>query len=227
MPKRAVIMVAGGTGTRMASKTAKQFLQLAGKPIIFHTFEAFYRFDPSLQFVLVLFPSLREEWQNLVRKHRFSVPHELTDGGAERFHSVKNGLAALRADVELVAVHDAVRPLVTAETIRRSFAAAEKYGAAVPVIPVTDTIRQKENDGSKTLPRHTLVAVQTPQCFRRKVIEEAYARDYDPVFTDDASVAERSGNYIRLCEGNRANIKITTPEDLAVSEALLALSENF
>ncbi len=227
MPKRAVIMVAGGTGTRMASKTAKQFLDLAGKPVIFHTFRAFYRFDPDLQFVLVLYPALREEWQALVRAHRFDIPHVLTHGGAERFHSVKNGLAALDKDVELVAVHDAVRPLVTAATIARSFAAAEKYGAAVPVIPVTDTIRQKENDGSKTLPRHTLVAVQTPQCFRRKVIDEAYAAEYDPVFTDDASVAERAGHYIRLCEGNRANIKITTPEDLAVSEALMASGQNF
>lgn len=211
----------------MASKTAKQFLHLAGKPIIFHTFEAFHRYDPDLQFVLVLFPSLREEWEALVRRHHFSLPHALTDGGAERFHSVKNGLAALQSDVELVAVHDAVRPLVSTDTIERSFAAAEKFGAAVPVIPVTDTIRQKEENRSKTLPRHTLVAVQTPQCFKRSVIEAAYAAAYDPLFTDDASVAERAGHYIRLCEGNRANIKITTPEDLAVSEALLALSENF
>lgn len=219
-------MVAGGTGTRMGSATAKQFLLLAGKPIILHAFEAFHAFDPEAQFILVLYPALREEWNQLAQKYRFTLPHTLVDGGAERFHSVRNGLAALNDDVELVAVHDSVRPLVELATISRSFAAAEEHGAAVPVVPVTDTIRRQQGALSFTLPRNELVAIQTPQCFQRSILESAYNVDFETTFTDDASVVERSGQYVHLCEGNRANIKVTTPEDLLIGEALMAGRSN-
>ncbi len=219
-------MVAGGTGTRMGSATAKQFLLLAGKPIILHAFEAFHAFDPSAQFILVLYPALREEWNQLAQKYQFTLPHTLVDGGAERFHSVRNGLAALNNDVELVAVHDSVRPLVEQATIARSFAAAEEYGAAVPVVPVTDTIRRQQGALSFTLPRNELVAIQTPQCFQRSILESAYNVDFETTFTDDASVVERNGQYVHLCEGNRANIKVTTPEDLLIGEALMAGRSN-
>jgi 2-C-methyl-D-erythritol 4-phosphate cytidylyltransferase len=211
----------------MGSRVAKQFLPLSGKPIILHSFEAFYRFDPDIQFILVLFPSLLEEWQALIDKYDFRLPHAIVEGGAERFHSVKHGLAALHPDVRHVAVHDAVRPLASSDTISRSFAAAETHGAAVPVVPVTDTIRQTHQGQSHTLPRSELCAVQTPQCFSRAVIDTAYQVDFNPDFTDDASVVERSGHYIHLCEGNRSNIKVTTPEDLLIAEALFAASKNF
>lgn len=219
-------MVAGGTGTRMGSATAKQFLLLAGKPIILHAFEAFHAFDPEAQFILVLYPALREEWQQLVQKYQFTLPHTLVDGGAERFHSVRNGIAALSDEVELVAVHDSVRPLVEEATISRSFAAAEEHGAAVPVVPVTDTIRRQQGTLSFTLPRHELVAIQTPQCFQRSILESAYNVDFETTFTDDASVVERSGQYVHLCKGNRANIKVTTPEDMLIGEALMAGRSN-
>jgi len=222
MPKRAVIMVAGGTGTRMASPVAKQFLLLSGKPVIMRTFEAFQRSGLDLQYVLVLYPALRAAWEKLISDYKFDLPHAVVDGGAERFHSVRNGLTALNDHVEYVAVHDAVRPLVSTGAISRGFAAAVAHGAAVPVVPVTDTIRRTGEGGSTTLPRNTLVAVQTPQCFRRDVLEGAYNVAYEPFFTDDASVVERSGHYVHLFEGNRSNIKVTTPEDLVISEALFS-----
>lgn len=224
MPQRAVIMVAGGTGTRMGGNIAKQFLLLSQKPLILHTFEAFAAFDPGMQFILVLFPSLRNEWDELVAKYDFRLKHTLVSGGAERFHSVKNGLAALDLSVTHVAVHDAVRPLVSHDTIARSFAAAMEYGAAVPVVPVNDTIRLQAPDKSHTLPRHLLHAVQTPQCFERKLLLSAYELPFEDTFTDDASVVERAGHYIHLCQGNRSNIKVTTPEDMLIAEALLPKS---
>jgi 2-C-methyl-D-erythritol 4-phosphate cytidylyltransferase len=222
MAKRAVILVAGGTGTRMQTKTAKQFIPLCGKPVLFHTFEAFYRWDPNIYFVLVLFKGLESTWRQLCIEYNFRIAHTIVEGGVERFHSVKNGLDALPMDIELVGVHDAVRPLVSSETIIRCFDSAEKFGAAIPTVPVTDTIRQVRGKSSITLPRHELLAVQTPQCFARKVIDQAYNVEYTPIFTDDASVVEQAGQSITLVEGNRTNIKITTPEDLTIAAAFLS-----
>lgn len=221
MGRRAVILVAGGTGTRMRSKTAKQFLLLHGKPIILYTFAAFQRFDPEMQFVLVLHESLVQDWEAITLKYKFDLPHTVVKGGAERFHSVQNGLASLASDIEMVAIHDAVRPLVSLDTIGRCFDAASLHGAAVPAVALTDTVRRIEKETSRTLPRHELFAVQTPQCFRREVIESAYKVTFRQHFTDDASVAENSGFPIFLAEGNRTNIKITTPEDLSIAEAII------
>jgi 2-C-methyl-D-erythritol 4-phosphate cytidylyltransferase len=221
MAKRAVIIVAGGTGTRMNLNVAKQFLPLADKPILLHTFDAFRLFDPSMQFVLVLYKSLHGEWQKIQREYGFELQHTAVEGGAERFHSVRNGLAAIENDVEVVAVHDAVRPLVSRDTIERAFNEAEKSGAAIPAIPVIDTIRRLENGDSYTLPRKELVAIQTPQCFQVEVLREAYQREYKDLFTDDASVVEDMGHQVKIVEGNRRNIKITTREDLLVANSFL------
>lgn len=223
MPKKAVIIVAGGTGTRMESKTAKQFLSIGGKPILIHTFEAFAAYDSSMQFILVLYPALKKEWKDVTKSHGFSLQHEIIDGGEERFHSVSNGLKALHPNVEVVAIHDAVRPLVSQQTIKKCMDAAAQYGAAIPVLPVTDTIRKIEENASCTMPRHKLVAVQTPQCFKTEVIKKAYQTDYSIHFTDDASVVEAMNHPIKLIEGNRTNLKITTQEDLAIAEALMKL----
>ena len=225
MPKKAVIIVAGGTGTRMNSKIAKQFLSLDNKPILIHTFEAFARYDAQMQFVLVLFPELKRQWEEIAEANSFTIPHTVVDGGAERFHSVLNGLNALDPDIEIVAIHDAVRPLVSQETIKRCMNAAAKSGAAIPVLPVTDTIRKIEGKFSRTIPRHKLVAVQTPQCFRTEIIKTAYQTDYDILFTDDASVVAAANYPIELVEGNRTNLKITTSEDLAIAEALFAYGD--
>lgn len=221
MSGRAVILVAGGTGTRMQTKVAKQFLPLGDKPVLFHTFEAFHRFDPDIFFVLVLFKGLEAEWKTLIETHDFHIPHTVVTGGAERFHSVKNGLDALPENIDLVAVHDAVRPFASQATIAECFKMAAETGAAIPVVPVTDTIRQNALGMSKTLPRHELVSVHTPQCFRLKLLRDAYNVGYEPIFTDDASVMEHAGHPISLVTGNRTNIKITTREDLIIAEALL------
>lgn len=221
MSHRAVIIVAGGTGTRMGAPVAKQFLPLAGKPVLLHTFRAFAAFDPAMQFVLVLFPSLLAQWQEIAAAHHFELEHNVVHGGAERFHSVKAGLAALRPQVQVVAIHDAVRPLVSHATLERCFAAAESHGTAIPAVPVTDTIRRISPGHSTTLPRHELLAVQTPQCFRRSLIDRAYEVAYQPLFTDDASVVEHAGHPVHIVAGNRTNIKLTTPEDLVIAETLI------
>jgi len=221
MAKRAVIIVAGGTGTRMNLNTAKQFLPLAEKPVLLHTFEAFRLFDPNLQFILVLYKSLHGEWKKIQKDYGFDLEHTVVEGGKERFHSVKNGIAAVADYVELVAIHDAVRPFVSADTIARCFESAAKSGAAIPAVPVVDTIRRLSGETSNTLPRKELVAIQTPQCFRTALLKEAYETEYRDIFTDDASVIENTGHSIEIVEGNRRNIKITTREDLLIANSFL------
>lgn len=225
MPERAVIIVAGGTGTRMNSKIAKQFLPLAGKPVIFHTFEAFARFDAEMQFILVMYPELIDQWEELTKTHNFNLKHTVVPGGEERFHSVRNGLEALAPDVEIVAIHDAVRPLVSQITIAKCIEAAEKTGAAIPVLPVIDSIRKIDGNSSIPIPRHELVAVQTPQCFKTDLIKRAYQASYNIAFTDDASVAASANIDVALVEGNRTNLKITTAEDLTIAEAFISLNQ--
>jgi len=221
MSKKAVIIVAGGTGTRMQLKTAKQFLPIAGRPVILHTLDAFRSFDPTMQIIIVLFKDLFSDFYGLLKEYDYHLECDLIEGGEERFHSVKNGLQKVNENVEVVAVHDAVRPLVSEDTIRRTFDAASENGAAIPAIPVVDTIREINEKESITLTRSKLRAVQTPQCFDVKILREAYGSNYTPVFTDDASVVEASGHQISIVEGNRTNIKITTREDLLIAEALL------
>ena len=221
MAKRAVIIVAGGTGTRMNLNTAKQFLPLAEKPVLLHTFEAFRLYDPELQFILVLYKSLHGEWRKIQKDYGFDLEHTVVEGGEERFHSVKNGIAALADDVELVAIHDAVRPFVSADTIERCFDSAAKSGATIPAVPVIDTIRRIDGDSSHTIPRNELVAIQTPQCFRTDILKKAYETEYRKIFTDDASVVEHSGQTVDIVDGNRRNIKITTREDLLIANSFL------
>ncbi len=223
MQGRAVIIVAGGTGTRMNSPTPKQFLPLSGKPVLMHTFEAFHRFDPDMEFVLVLFKGLEDSWKGLIEKHGFTMSHTVVTGGRERFHSVKNGLDALSPDVKLVGIHDAVRPMVSQGTIARCFEAAAAHGAAIPAVHVVDTIRMVQGFASHTLPRKELRAVQTPQCFQKEIIAAAYQTEYQEFFTDDASVVELGNQPIKLVEGNRTNIKITTAEDMVVAEGFMKL----
>jgi 2-C-methyl-D-erythritol 4-phosphate cytidylyltransferase len=224
MSKKAVIIVAGGTGTRMQLKTAKQFLPIAGRPVILHTLDAFREYDPEMQIIIVLFKDLFSDFHGLLKEYNYHLDFDLTAGGEERFHSVKNGLEKVRAEVELVAVHDAVRPLVSTNTIARTFEDAEKSGAAIPAVPVVDTIRELNENESITLTRSKLRAVQTPQCFKVDLLKSAYNAEYNPVFTDDASVVEAAGHEISIVEGNRTNIKITTREDLLIAEALLRSS---
>lgn len=219
--KRYAIIVAGGKGTRMGSELPKQFLPVAGKPVLAHTLENFYRFDPSMELVVVLPAEQQAYWRQLCAECHIAVPHRIAAGGETRFHSVRNGLSLLPDD-GLVAIHDGVRPLVAHEVIGRCFSTAEACGGAIPALPLTDSLRQiLSDDASRAVDRSRFVAVQTPQTFRCNEIKRAYEQPYQPTFTDDASVYESAGFAPRLVEGNRENLKITLPVDLALAEILL------
>lgn len=219
------IIVAGGKGLRMGAELPKQFLPIGGRPVLMHTLEAFARAIPSLQLVLVLPAEQQDFWKDLCRQHRFTLPHAIVPGGQTRFHSVLNGLHSIDAGEEaIVGVHDGVRPFASADVIRRCYEAARQQGAVVPVVPVVETLRQLSDDESTTVDRTRFRLVQTPQTFRLSLLRRAYEQPYRESFTDDASVVEAYGQAVTLVEGNRENIKLTTPFDLTVAEALFKVS---
>jgi len=217
---RYVVITAGGSGKRMRRAKPKQFIELAGKPLLMHTFEAFVRFDPNLHFVLVLSDNMVGCWHGLVKQYKFNIAHQIASGGPSRFHSVKSGLRLVPDDA-IVAIHDGVRPLVSADTLGRVFDNATKFGNAIPIIECKDSLRQVDYANNQPLDRDRIRLVQTPQAFQAGMIKKAYNRNYKDVFTDDATVYEASGHRITLVEGNPENMKVTTPEDLIVAEALL------
>lgn len=219
--KHTILIVAGGRGTRMGGPQPKQFLELAGRPVLMHTLEAFDRWDASARLIVVLPEDQIDTWKRLCEAHVFSRIDRVVAGGETRFHSVRNGLDAVASD-GLIAVHDGVRPLVAPSVIAACFAAAADGGAAVPVVPMVESVREVDADGgSRPVDRTRLRVVQTPQVFRADVLRAAYRLPYDPRFTDDASVVEASGVAVRLVPGNRENIKLTTPMDLLLAEQLM------
>lgn len=221
--KKYAIIVAGGSGKRMQTELPKQFVEIQGKPILMHTIEVFYDFCNTIKIILVLPKKQHKLWEELVKKHHFNIPYTLTDGGKERFYSVKNGLKHIEdTNNNLVAIHDGVRPLVSKETIEKCFSIAENKGTAIPVIPISVSLRKIKQNTSKNLDRSKYVEVQTPQIFRADWIKNAYNQDFDKIFTDDASVLEKCGYTMSLTEGNQENIKITYPKDLKIAEILLS-----
>ncbi|MBW8323755.1 MAG: 2-C-methyl-D-erythritol 4-phosphate cytidylyltransferase [Prolixibacteraceae bacterium] len=218
--KKFIIVVAGGSGSRMGSEIPKQFLELCGKPVLMHTIQLFYDFDPESKLILVLPDAQQNFWAGLCMKHDFSVPHQIVSGGETRFHSVRNGLGCIEGE-GIVFIHDGVRPLVSFETLTRCLETAEKSGNAIPVLPVNESLRKTDGKGNISVDRNLYFSVQTPQTFRSAQILEAFKQDFNPAFTDDASVAEKAGFAIHMVEGNRENIKITTPTDLIIAGALL------
>lgn len=215
------LIVAGGKGLRMGSELPKQFLPIGGKPVLMHTLQAFYDYDREMRIILVLPASQQAYWAQLCREHHFTVPHEVADGGETRFHSVKNALERVNT-FGLVGVHDGVRPFVSQEVIARCYEQAAEKKAVVPVVNVVETVRHLCQGGrSETVPRDEYRLVQTPQVFDAELLLRAYRQPYTSDFTDDASVVEALGEPVWLTEGNRENIKITTPFDLKIAEALL------
>lgn len=214
------LIVAGGKGLRMGTDIPKQFLPIGGKPVLMRTLEAFHAYSQAMQLIVVLPHSQQTYWARLCEEYHFSLPHRVADGGETRFHSVRNGLAWVEAPGR-VGVHDGVRPFVSPEVIARCYALAATKKAVVPVIPVVETVRRLANGGSLTVNREEYRLVQTPQVFDVELLKKAYEQPYSPAFTDDASVVEALGVPVALTEGNRENIKITTPFDLRVAEALL------
>ena len=219
---RYVLIVAGGSGTRMGGPVPKQFLPLAGRPVLMHTLQRFHDADPAAEIILVLPSGAETDWHELCARHAFAIAHRVVNGGASRTASVRNGLATVPPDA-LVAVHDGVRPLVSRGLILRCFEAAAEHGTAVPVVPVTESIRKVEGRHSTPADRNSYRLVQTPQCFRASLLQEAYARAGDTVATDDAAIAEAAGAEIFLVEGEPENIKLTTPADRLVAEGILRM----
>lgn len=229
--RKYILIVAGGKGLRMGGDLPKQFIPLEGKPILMHTLETFHRWDDSAELVLVLPEDHQSYWNMLCREIGCKAPHRIVNGGETRFHSVRNGLQFLSEEIvntsegnekALIAVHDGVRPFVAPEVISACFAEAERSGAAIPVIPMIDSLRETNGKGSHPVDRGRYVAVQTPQVFRSDILLEAYKQPFDSLFTDDASVVEAAGIPVCLVTGNRENIKITTPFDLLIAKGMFS-----
>jgi 2-C-methyl-D-erythritol 4-phosphate cytidylyltransferase len=214
------IIVAGGSGTRMQAVVPKQFLLLNGKPVLMYTIEAFQASSYRPQIIVVMHPNYHTYWQELCAEHSFAIAHTLISGGETRFHSVKNGLD-LVVDNSLVAVQDAVRPLASIDIIDNAYQQAAAYGNAVVAVKSRDSVRSLRNGKSESLLRDEIYLVQTPQTFQSDLLKKAYLQEFNTGFTDDASVAEKAGTPIHICEGSYQNIKITYPEDIAIAEMLL------
>ncbi len=218
--KEYALIVAGGKGTRIKTKLPKQFLELKGKPILLHTIEVFYRYSEKIEIILVLPEDDFEIWEGICKKFNFDKSIILQKGGETRFQSVKNGLSKIEGP-GLVAIHDGVRPLVSEDIIGASFHLAAVHQSAVAAVRLKDSIRMTDQDNTKAVDRSRFRLIQTPQTFDIALIKQAYEMKEDLSLTDDASVAEKSGHVISLFEGSYENIKITTPEDLIIAEALL------
>lgn len=220
MAKRYAIIVAGGSGSRMGTELPKQFLPLAGRTILLHTLETFHRFDAEMALIVVLPKTQLATWTQLYEAAEADLPLQLVPGGETRFQSVKNGLAQI-TEPGVVGIHDGVRPLVSLETLQAAYTEAERSGTAIPVIPLVESIRAVTDAGNEARNRDDYRLVQTPQCFQSELLQAAYQQDYRSAFTDDASVVEAAGNSVTLVPGNKENIKITTPIDLILAQALL------
>ena len=245
-----IIILAGGKGLRMGSDIPKQFLPIGGLPVLMHTVKRFREYSKELNIILVLPKQQQEYWQALCDEYQFMEDYTIADGGETRFHSIKNGLKLIPDDAQgLVGVHDGVRPFPSVEVIRNCYETARREGSAIPVIPVVETIRHLEGQSyvtsfhdfchdsakrastmalaapkvqrSRTVPRDEYRLVQTPQVFDIQLHKKAYAQDYRDSFTDDASVVESMGHAVALVDGNRENIKITTPFDCIVAEGII------
>lgn len=220
--KKHSIIVAGGTGSRMKDEVPKQFMLINGKPVILYSIEAFYAYDTSVQIILVIHPDYLNYWNQMCEKIKISVPFKIVTGGKTRFDSVKNGLKLIEED-GLIAIHDAARPVITNEFIRNLFSEAEKYGSAMPGIPLNDTIRVIEGNTSRQIDRTFLRAMQTPQVYKVSELKKAYDQPFQPLFTDDASVMQSAGFNLHLVEGLAVNIKITNPGDMVMAETFLKM----
>jgi 2-C-methyl-D-erythritol 4-phosphate cytidylyltransferase len=214
------IIVGGGSGSRMLSEIPKQFMLLRGRPVLMHTIEAFYKSDYNPEIIVVLNVDFHQYWENLCVLHNFSIPHLLVKGGTHRFDSVKNGIKAIKSKA-IIAIHDAVRPLLSSRLIDRSYQEAEVSGNAVAAIKSRDSVRQQTGKHSIPLNREEIYLIQTPQTFSSEILKKAYKQEFRNEFTDDASVAERSGIKINLIEGEQRNFKITFPEDIRLAEIYL------
>ena len=228
--KKYLVVTAGGSGTRMGSALPKQFLQLGGRAVLQRTIEQFLEACPDIKVITVLPEAHVAWWRRYCRERGFNCPQRLVNGGFTRFHSVKNALAYV-PDGAVVAVHDAVRPLLSVDLIRTMFERMDTVRALIPVVPSVDTLAvlDKDSDGTlrdsgENVDRSRIYGAQTPQIFLSEDLKIAYNQGFDLSFTDDASVVRRYGVPLSYIAGERNNIKLTTPEDLSLAEAILQVS---
>jgi 2-C-methyl-D-erythritol 4-phosphate cytidylyltransferase len=219
MVTHSIIITAGGIGKRMGSEIPKQFIEICGKPILLHTLELFYHFDSSMELFITLPEDWKSYWNEILENHTCTIPHQLISGGEERYHSIQNALQYCSG--KYISVHDGVRPLVSASTLKNCFEALENHEAVVPVLGIKESIRQVEKGISHAVNRNEFKLIQTPQCFHASVLNEAYQQAFHERITDDASLVEEKGLAIHLVEGNEENIKITTPNDLRIAELFI------
>jgi 2-C-methyl-D-erythritol 4-phosphate cytidylyltransferase len=218
--KKYAIIVAGGSGTRMGSEIPKQFLDLKGKPVLMHSMNRFIDYDAAINLIIALPARQIEFWNSLCLEHQYEVPHQIVEGGSERFYSVKNALALVEENA-LVGIHDAVRPLVSIQTINLAFQSAMQFGSGIPSVSLSDSIRLIDGNYSKAVNRSDYQIIQTPQCFASSNLLLAFKQAYKREFTDDATVLESFGIAVHLTQGNTENIKLTTPADLKIAEVLI------
>ena len=216
------IIVAGGSGSRMNAVIPKQFILLNEKPVLMHTIKAFYSSYFKPEIILVINSSFISLWEELCRAHKFEIPHTIVPGGVERFHSVKNALQLVEEGA-LVAIHDAVRPIVDDELISRVYRLAQQQKAVIPVVESKDSVRLKVGNFSNSVNRKSVLLVQTPQTFYSSLLKLAYEQEFNSGFTDDASVVESYGHPLYLTEGDYKNIEITYPEDLEIASLFLKI----
>ncbi|MBL4861707.1 MAG: 2-C-methyl-D-erythritol 4-phosphate cytidylyltransferase [Crocinitomicaceae bacterium] len=219
MSTLSVIITAGGNGKRMGSTLPKQFMLINERPILMYTIEQFYHFDPKAQIILTLPEEWKIHWEKLIQEHDFRIPHRIVSGGERRYDSIKNALGHCYGDY--IMVHDGVRPLVNHETLKACIIEVKFKDAVIPIIPINESIRRMEDRTTKAVNREDYVIVQTPQCFKRDVLLNAYDQPYHDGITDDATLVEESGVPIHCVQGNPENIKITTRADLSYAEQLL------
>lgn len=220
--KKHIVIVAGGKGTRMGADMPKQFLEISGKPVLMHSVERMREALPDAGIVVVLPEDQISFWNELIVDAQLEVEHKAVAGGASRTESVRNGLAALNSNEGVVGIHDGVRPCFSLEMVQECFAKAEEVGAAIPAFSVTSSLRKLTDDGSEAVDRSIYKEVQTPQCFNLKELNLAYSKA-DKEYSDDASLMEAFGHAIYLVEGDRDNIKITYPSDIAMAELTFSL----
>ncbi|WP_109829275.1 2-C-methyl-D-erythritol 4-phosphate cytidylyltransferase [Reichenbachiella versicolor] len=218
--KKSAVIVAGGKGSRMNSEIPKQFLLISGRPILMHTIEAFYMYDSAIQITVVLPKDQFEFWNDQIQEYDFEIKHLMVEGGDSRYESVKNGLNTVNEGI--VAIHDGARPLVSQKIISEAFIIANQKGNAITSLDMKDSIRKMDENSSKSVDRSKYKIIQTPQTFKVELIKTAFEQTQNSsLFTDDASVLEYVGHSINLSEGSYENIKITSPEDLLIAEAIL------
>jgi 2-C-methyl-D-erythritol 4-phosphate cytidylyltransferase len=216
-----IIIVAGGSGKRIKGDIPKQFIEVNGKPLIIYTIEKFFAYNPVIQMCIVVHKDYLQHMNDLIKKYFADKTIVTTIGGDTRFHSVKKGLELIGSSGEVIGIHDAARPMVSVDTIKRCYETAAQKGNAIPVVNMNESLRVIENNSNKAVNRSNYKVVQTPQCFNAALIKKAFEQEYSNLFTDDASVLEKIGEKIFLTDGNTENIKITHDTDLILAQHLL------